>query len=50
MLKHRSPSLQTRSIPIKSVVEHETKLSVEYDFWLTELSGHPLPQRVITST
>jgi CHAD domain-containing protein len=32
------------------MVEHETKLSVDPEFRLPDLSGHPLPRRVFTST
>jgi CHAD domain-containing protein len=35
---------------VASVVETERKLSVEPDFRLPTLSGHPLPRRVFTST
>ena len=50
MLIHRSSPLRTLPVPIKSVVEKETKLSVEPGFRLPDLSGRPLPQRVFTST
>jgi CHAD domain-containing protein len=44
------PALQSALLPIKSVVETETKLSVEPDFRLPPLSGRPLPRRLFTST
>ena len=47
---HQLPALQSALLPIKSVVETETKLSVEPDFRLPPLSGRPLPRRVFTST
>ena len=42
-------SLPSSLAPIKSEVETETKLSVEPDFRLPTLSGHPLPRRIFTS-
>jgi len=47
---HQLPSPPSSITPIKSVVETETKLSVEPDFRLPALSGRPLPRRVFTST
>ncbi len=47
---HQLPPLQTSPVPIKSVVEKETKLSVGPDFRLPPLSGRPLPRHVFTST
>ncbi|HKC96117.1 MAG TPA: CYTH and CHAD domain-containing protein [Nitrospira sp.] len=47
---NQSPSGPFAPVPLKSVVETETKLSVEPDFRLPTLSGHPLPRRVFTST
>jgi CHAD domain-containing protein len=47
---HQLPSPPSSLTPIKSVVETETKLSVEPDFRLPALSGRPLPRRVFTST
>jgi CHAD domain-containing protein len=47
---HQLPSELSAPAPIKSVVETETKLSVEPDFRLPALSGRPLPRRVFTST
>jgi CHAD domain-containing protein len=46
----RLPVLPSSLAPIKSEVETETKLSVESDFRLPTLSGHPLPRRIFTST
>lgn len=44
------PSHQSSLVPITSVVETETKLSVDPDFRLPTLSGRPLRRRVFTST
>jgi CHAD domain-containing protein len=46
------PQLPSRPspVPIRSVQETETKLSVESDFRLPTLSGRPLRRRVFTST
>jgi CHAD domain-containing protein len=41
---------QASLVPLKSVVETEKKLSVEADFRLPSLSGHPLPRQVFRST
>jgi CHAD domain-containing protein len=43
-------SHQSSVDPLKSVVETEKKLSVEADFRLPDLSGHPLQRRVFRST
>ena len=42
--------MQSSVDPLKSVVETEKKLSVEADFRLPELSGHPLERRLFRST
>ena len=47
---HQLRPLQTSLVPVKSVVEKETKLAVQPDFRLPTLSGRPLPRRVFTST
>ena len=47
---NHSLSESSAPVPLKSVVETETKLSVEPDFRLPTLSGHPLPRRMFTST
>ena len=47
---YQSPAKLSAPVPLKSVVETETKLSVEHDFRLPTLSGHVLPRRVFTST
>lgn len=44
------PAHQSSLVPLKSVVETEKKLSVESDFRLPALSGHPLPRQIFRST